>query len=119
MAEINQSIDIANLIETQKANWFRISIFVWACTVMAFEGYDMQVLAYAAPFIIKTWHVNKAAFGLAFSLGLFGYMLGATLLGHLGDRYGRKRLIIGGCLIFGVFTFATGYANTLTALIIL
>ena len=119
MAQTNQTIDVADLIETQKANWYRISIIAWACAIMSFEGYDMQVLAYAAPSIIKAWHVNKATFGQVFGLGLFGYMLGATLLSHLGDRFGRKRLIIGGCLLFGAFTFATGYAATLSELFVL
>src|SRR3984957_4673836 len=119
MAQTNPTIDVANLIETQKANWFRISIIGLACAIMAFEGYDMQVLAYAAPSIIKAWHVNRAIFGQVIGLGLFGYMLGATLLGHLGDRFGRKKLIISGCLVFGAFTFATGYATTLTALTVL
>jgi len=119
VAQNIQTIDVADLIETQKANWYRISIVVWACAIMAFEGYDMQVLAYAAPSIIKAWHVNKATFGQVFGLGLFGYMLGATLLGHLGDRFGRKKSIIGGCLWFGAFTFATGYAATLPALFVL
>lgn len=119
MAQANPTIDVADLIETQKLNWFRISIFIWACLVMGFEGYDMQVLAYAAPSIIKAWHVNKAAFGPAFGLGLFGFMLGALLLSHLGDRYGRKNLIIGGCVMFGIFTLATSYVHTLSALMIL
>ncbi len=113
MAETNQTIDVANLIETQKVNWFRISIFIWAGLVLAFEGYDMQVLAYAAPSIIKAWHVNKATFGQVIGLGLFGYMLGATVLGLFVDRFVLKKMIVCGCLIFGAFTFATGYANTL------
>ena len=72
MAQTNPTIDVANLIETQKANWFRISIIGLACAIMAFEGYDMQVLAYAAPSIIKAWHVNKGTFGQVIGLGLFG-----------------------------------------------
>ena len=119
MAQIGQTIDVANLIETEKANWFRISIIIWACGIMAFEGYDMQVLAYAAPSIIKAWGVSKSSFGWVFGLGLFGYLLGATLLGHLGDRFGRKKMIVGGCLLFGAFTFVTSYATTLHALMAL
>src|SRR5579863_10146190 len=107
MAQTNQTVDVANLIETQKANWFRISIIALACAIMAFEGYDMQVLAYAAPSIIKAWHVNRGTFGLVIGLGLFGYMLGATLLAFLGDRFGRKKLIIAGCAVFGAFTLVT------------
>jgi hypothetical protein len=60
MAQADQLIDVANLIETHKANWFRISIIVWASAIMAFEGYDMLMLSYAAPFIIKSSHANRA-----------------------------------------------------------
>ncbi len=80
MAQADQTIDVANLIETHKANWFRISIIVWATAIMAFEGYNMLVLAYAAPSIIKSWHAKRAAFGQVIGLNLFGYMLGATYI---------------------------------------
>ena len=74
-----KQIDVAAVIESQSASWFRISIVVWACAIMLLEGYDIQVLAYAAPAIIKAWNVNKAYFGPVFGFSLFGYMLGATL----------------------------------------
>lgn len=119
MEEALQKIDVGDLIERQKLGSFRRWIIVWACAVMSIEGYNMQVVAYAAPSIIKEWHTNKAVFGQVFGLGLFGYMLGATLVSNLGDRIGRKKLIIGGCLLFGLFTFASGYASTLTMLLVL
>jgi AAHS family 4-hydroxybenzoate transporter-like MFS transporter len=87
--------------------------------VMFIEGYDMQVTSYAAPAIIKAWHLTNAYFGPVFGFGLFGYLLGGTALGHLGDRFGRKNVIIGGSLFFGIFTFAAGYATSLTGLLIL
>jgi MFS transporter, AAHS family, 4-hydroxybenzoate transporter len=119
MGEGLQKIDIGDLIERQKLGSFRTWIIVWACAVMSIEGYNMQVVAYAAPSIIKAWHTNKAVFGQVFGLGLFGYMLGATLVSNLGDRIGRKKLIIGGCLLFGLFTWLSGYASTLTMLLVL
>jgi AAHS family 4-hydroxybenzoate transporter-like MFS transporter len=118
MTDTGQRIDVAALIENQKLNGFRVAMIVLACIVMGVEGYDMQVLSYAAPSIIRDWHVNKASFGHVFGLGLFGYLLGATLLCQLADRLGRKKLIIGGCLLFGAFTFATGYASNLTELLV-
>lgn len=114
-----ETIDVGALIERQKLGWFRIALVFWACAIMATEGYDMQVVAYAAPTIIKEWNVNKAVFGQVFGLGLFGYMLGATMVSNLGDRIGRKKLIIGGCLLFGAFTVASGYASHLTVLLVL
>jgi MFS transporter, AAHS family, 4-hydroxybenzoate transporter len=110
-------IDLRNLIENQKITRFRLSIIVWSCVVMAIEGYDMQLAAFAAPAIIKEWHINKAYFGPVFGFGLFGYMLGATLLGSLGDRFGRKKIIIGGTLWFGIFTLAATQAASITGLL--
>jgi MFS transporter, AAHS family, 4-hydroxybenzoate transporter len=112
-------IDVAALIDGQQVGWFQVSVICWVCALMFIEGYDMQVVAYAAPSIIKAWHMNKAYFGPVFGFGLFGYMLGATLLSSLGDRFGRKSTIIGGVLLFGVFTLATAGAGSLSNLIFL
>src|ERR1700674_3285127 len=114
-----KEIDVEALIESQKVSWFRVSILVWTCALMFVEGYDMQVTNYAAPSIIQAWRVNKAYFGPVFGFGLFGYMLGAMLLSSLGDRIGRKKIIIGGALLFGTFTLATAFATSLTALFVL
>ena len=90
MTEATQIVDVANLIESRKIGWFQFVVIGWACAIMFIEGYDMQVVPFAAPAIIKAWHVNKAYFGPVFGFGLFGYMLGATLLSNLGDKFGRK-----------------------------
>lgn len=112
-------IDVAELIESQKANWFRVSVVLWSCLIMLMEGYDIQVLAYAAPSIIKAWQINRAYFGPIFGFSLFGYMLGATLISNLADRMGRKKIILSGVLLFGVFNLVTVYANSLTVLLVL
>ncbi len=114
-----KEIDIGGLIEGQKIGWFRASIVLWSCVLMFVEGYDMQVTNFAAPSIIQAWRIHKSSFGPVFGFGLFGYMLGATLLGNLADRIGRKKIIIGGALLFGTFTLATVFATSLTALIVL
>jgi len=112
-------IDLKDLIENQKITSYRISIIVWSCIVMAIEGYDMQLAAFAAPAIIKAWHINKSFFGPVFGFGLFGYMLGATLLGSMGDRFGRKKVIIGGTLWFGIYTLVATHAASITGLLAL
>src|SRR5580693_10251045 len=119
MAQSSQAIDVANLIENRKVGAFQLTVIAWACAIMFVEGYDMQVLPYAAPAIIKAWHVNKAYFGPVFGFGLFGYMLGATLLSNLGDQLGRKKIIIAGGLLFGAFTLGAAYSSSLAALLIL
>jgi MFS transporter, AAHS family, 4-hydroxybenzoate transporter len=114
-----KTIDVANLIEVRKISSFQFAVMAWACAIMFVEGYDMQVVPFAAPAIIKAWHVNKAYFGPVFGFGLFGYMLGATLLSNLGDKFGRKKIIIGGGLLFGAFTLGAAFSSTLRELLVL
>ena len=113
------TIDVGKLIENSRLGWFHVAVLLNTCMVMFIEGYDMQVTSYAAPAIIKAWHLTNAYFGPVFGFGLFGYLLGGTTLGHLGDRFGRKNVIIGGSLLFGIFTFAAAYATSLTGLLVL
>jgi AAHS family 4-hydroxybenzoate transporter-like MFS transporter len=119
MFQTKQTIDVASVIENRKVGWFQVGVVAWACAIMFVEGYDMQVLPYAAPAIIKAWHVNRAYFGPVFGFGLFGYMLGATLLSNLGDQLGRKKMVIGGGLLFGAFTLGVAYTSSLAGLLVL
>jgi AAHS family 4-hydroxybenzoate transporter-like MFS transporter len=116
---IRTTIDVGALIENSRMGWFHVAILLNTCMVMFIEGYDMQVTSYAAPAIIKAWHLTNAYFGPVFGFGLFGYLLGGTALGHLGDRFGRKKVIVGGSALFGIFTFAAAYATSLTGLLVL
>ncbi len=112
------TVDVGALVDKTPLGWFHAVVLLNTCMVMFMEGYDMQVTAYAAPAIIKAWHLTSAYFGPVFGFGLFGYLLGATALGHLGDRFGRKRVIISGSFVFGAFTLAAAFATSLTQLLI-
>jgi AAHS family 4-hydroxybenzoate transporter-like MFS transporter len=113
------AIDVGALLENSRLGWLQLTVLLNTCLVMFIEGYDMQVTSYAAPAIIKSWHLASAYFAPVFGFGLFGNLLGGTLLGHLGDRYGRKKVIVAGSLLFGAFTFLAAYATTLPELLVL
>jgi AAHS family 4-hydroxybenzoate transporter-like MFS transporter len=117
--ERSEEIDLGALIETQPRSAFSVAVLVWSCVLMLVEGYDMQVMAYAAPAMIVDWHIDRSALGPVFGAGLFGYMLGATILSHFADRFGRKRVILAGFCLFGVFTLAAAFADSLLWLLVL
>jgi AAHS family 4-hydroxybenzoate transporter-like MFS transporter len=98
---------------------FRVTLLAISFALMIVEGYDVQVLAYAAPLILKDWHVTQAEFGSVFGAGLFSYMIGATLLTGFADRIGRKPVVVVGAAAFGVFTFAGVFVSSITELFVL
>jgi MFS transporter, AAHS family, 4-hydroxybenzoate transporter len=109
-------VELGELIETQKFGRFAVVLMTFASITMFLEGFEMQLVGYAAPVMIKALGVDRAAFGSIFGAGNFGFMIGALMLGNLGDRFGRRRLILSGVLLFSIFTLVAAYGTTLTEL---
>ena len=83
------------------------------------EGYDLQAANFAAPAIVHALGITKAQVGPLLSASLLGVLFGAALIGPWGDRWGKKRLIIAGCIAYGVLSLAAAWATTLPQLIVL
>ena len=113
------AVDVARLIDEQPIGRFHVGLIVLCFLVMMSDGYDLQVIGYAAPGFVKMWHIDRSTLGPVFSASLVGMLFGAPLLGWLGDRYGRRRAIIGGSFLFGVFTLASVGASTQPELMVL
>ncbi len=110
------TIDVNDVIESQKLGRFQIGLGALLLLCMFVDGFEAQAPGFAAPAIIRDWHIPRAAMGLVFGAGNLGLMLGAVLLGILGDRFGRKLTIVAGCVLLAAFSFATIYATDITTL---
>lgn len=84
-----------------------------------FDGIDNQLLGVVIPTVMKEWEVPRSAFAPVVSLGLAGMMVGGALAGLAGDRFGRRRALLGSVAVFGLVTLATAAAQDLTTLGIL
>ena len=97
------SVNVSQLIDEQRIGRFHVGLVIWAFLVMIADGYDLIAVSFAAPSLAKVWHVtNRAAFGPVFSASFVGMLFGAPLFGYVGDRFGRKRAIVGGALWFEI-----------------
>jgi AAHS family 4-hydroxybenzoate transporter-like MFS transporter len=83
------------------------------------DGFDLQAMAFAAPGLVREWGTSRAALAPALSAGLVGVLIGAPLFGLLGDRIGRKRTIVLGSVVYGLFCLATAAAGSIEQLIVL
>ncbi|HBK06741.1 MAG TPA: hypothetical protein DDZ81_12865 [Acetobacteraceae bacterium] len=84
--------------------------------VLFLEGYDITSMSYAIPSLIDAWHVKPPQFTVALTAGSFGLLFGALSAGLLGDRLGRKPVLIGCTAVFGLFSLLTAFATGLQSL---
>jgi SP family arabinose:H+ symporter-like MFS transporter len=81
-------------------------------------GYDWVVIGGAEPFYERYFHLNSPeVVGWAMSCAIAGCLLGALSSGPLGNRFGRKRLLILAAAVFVVSSLGTGLAHVFTAFV--
>ena len=114
----SDTINVTRAIDDGPFSWFQIGCIL-LCSLVAFlDGADSQSIAIAGPIIAGLLGLTRAALGPIFSAGLLGAMIGALTFGPLGDRFGRKRMLILATVIFGVFTLLTAYAFSYESLLL-
>jgi AAHS family 4-hydroxybenzoate transporter-like MFS transporter len=116
---VSPAIDITALIERQQLRGFSLGLIAWCFVIVLIDGYDQVAAAYAAPTLVRAWHVKATEFGHVFGYGLVGVLVGSLVLGFLGDRIGRRLTIIYGVLWFGILTLACSRVASLDQLTVL
>lgn len=75
-------------------------------------GYDIGVISGALLFIRKTIPMTDTQTGIIVGAVLGGGLIGTLIAGPLADKFGRRMVILGSCLVFFVGIFAILFANT-------
>jgi AAHS family 4-hydroxybenzoate transporter-like MFS transporter len=85
----------------------------WLCGVVLFlEGYDIAAVGYAIPSLVDAWGVAPSVFTQALTAGNVGMLLGSLCAGLLGDRLGRKPMMIGCVAVLGGFSLLAALASS-------
>ena len=104
---------VETALENQRFGPLQLRVAVLCGLAQLFDGYDLSAIGMAAPAMSQAWGVPAASFAAAFVMSSVGMMVGVMLSGPLGDRLGRKPVIVGSLLIVGVFSLATAWSTTL------
>jgi AAHS family 4-hydroxybenzoate transporter-like MFS transporter len=93
-------IDVSAIIETQRLNAFVIRLVVISWLVTFLDGFDLNAIAFVAPYLKSTYRFDNSTLAAVFASGGAGAALGGVLFGFLGDRVGRRRAIIAAVGLF-------------------
>lgn len=115
----NKTVDVGRLVDEQPIRAFHIKLVILLFFVLISDGFDLQAIGYAAPGLVKEWHIDRSALGPVFTASLIGMLFGAPLFGWVGDRYGRRIAILSGVFIYGVFALASAASQTESQLLAL
>jgi AAHS family 4-hydroxybenzoate transporter-like MFS transporter len=113
------TLDINEIVDGQKMGPALLTLYAVALLTLLSDGFDLAAMGYLAPELVKEWGLSPAGMVPAFSAGIIGMMIGGPVLGILGDKHGRKRVIIGGLIGIGVTTLATMAARSVADLVVL
>jgi MFS transporter, AAHS family, 4-hydroxybenzoate transporter len=116
--EPGPDINVMELIDSQRLSGAQVGIVVLCGLIAMFDGLDLQAIGLAAPAMAAALHIAPRALASVFSAALAGLALGAFGLGLAADRIGRKRVLIGSTVCFGVFTLCTAFASSLNELLL-
>lgn len=92
---------------------FHVTILVIASLSLLFDTLDTVMTGFVLAVIRPEWGFSVAAIGIISAIGTAGYWLGAISCGFIGDRFGRKRVILYTLIAYSVFSFSRGFTNEL------
>ena len=119
MPGASSTINVTEVIDQRPLTELQIRV-VFLCALMIFlDGADTIMLGLVAPSIAATLGVSPSSFGPVFGISQAGILLGVLTFGPLGDRFGRKRLVIGATLLFAILTLATVWIKSFDQLLVL
>lgn len=87
--------------------------FAAASMAWGLDAFDVMLFSLTLPDVIRDLGLTKTQAGALGSITLLGGAAGGLIFGHVADRFGRTKALMGAVLIYSIFTGACGLSQTL------
>jgi MFS transporter, AAHS family, 4-hydroxybenzoate transporter len=98
-------------LENQKIGGLQIRVAALCTLVQICDGYDINSIGVSVPQLTHLWNLKGPAFTVAFLWSSIGIMVGALSAGPIGDRVGRKPVMLVSLGIFGLASIGSAVAR--------
>src|SRR6185295_4037783 len=89
--------------------WWVVFMLWFVCF---FNYADRQAISSVFPLLQKEFSFDKVQLGLIGSVFAWVYAGFALAAGLIADRFSRKHIILGACIVWSIFTLATAWCKT-------
>jgi MFS transporter, AAHS family, 4-hydroxybenzoate transporter len=103
-------------LENQRIGGLQLRVAALCTLVQICDGYDLNAVGWVAPSLIHGWHLAPPMFATAFTWSSVGILVGALSAGPIGDRFGRRPLLLASLTIFGIASLLSATAGSLGTL---
>ena len=107
---------IEHALDNQRLGTWQLRVIAICALIQTCDGYDVNSIGWSVPSLTHAWHLAPSAFALAFLWSNVGVMAGALLAGPIGDRFGRKPLLLLSVAVYGIASLASATAPSLAFL---
>lgn len=111
--------NVQDVIDNTPMGFKRWSIIVLCFVIALLDGFDTQSIAFIGPAIAEDFGLQATDMTWVITASTVGMCVGAMSLGTFGDRIGRKKTILLALALFGVFSLAGAFAQSLEQIVIL
>jgi len=101
------AIDVSEWIGSSELSSLQKKVIALVGCSLVMDGFDTQSIGFVAPTLVSVWRLQPSETAHLFAAGLFGMLTGAIALGWLSDQIGRRRVLLGATLFFGLCSAAT------------
>ncbi len=105
--------------EGERLDGFHIRLILLCSLVTLFEGLDLSIATYTAPYLRDALHFSPEELAWIFSAGTAGQIVGGISFAYLADRVGRRPVLVASTLLSAALTAGTGLCNSLETLSLL
>jgi AAHS family 4-hydroxybenzoate transporter-like MFS transporter len=115
--EPSSKIEIGQLIDERPLRPLQIIVMILSFLIVWLDGYHIQSMALVVPTLSTEWSVKATDFKLVVSAALIGILFGSAFIASLGDRWGRRNILMVSMVIIGLSSIGTGFSNTMIHLV--
>src|SRR4051812_30652840 len=115
----SEETQILSVIDRAAISPLQMRVFAIGALASVLDGLDIQLVAFVLPSLVREWNLAGSQLTWLIAAGLVGMGIGAGIGGALGDRFGRKPVLLGSVAIFAIFTLAAMFAADVTQLTLL